>query len=228
MANILFRWFYAWPSLFHSSLCSNMGFSFDVNITYKRFSKNLCFITWKKTICLSLLNTRVAGDEQLRWSMVLEQALWLSFVIQRNLKAACWILEGPGSDKHLKNYLHLKRHVLCNSCGYVTPGVLKFCVQVRVHHRTGQYHNGAGVVSVFHPSCCFLNEGVASAGHCPELYEEAPTTPHMMDSYELQWVITEKTLYCHGLKHQWLQWKHAFLNPIVICFHKEQYVVGNV
>ena len=42
------------------------GFSFDLSIMHKRFSKNLCVIKLGKKICLSLLSTRVAGDEQLR------------------------------------------------------------------------------------------------------------------------------------------------------------------
>lgn len=109
-------------------------------------------------------------------------------------------------------------------CGYVTPGIPKFCVEVRVQHRTAQYPNGKRVVC-FPSLLLVFNDWVASTGNSPELRREPPTTPHMVGNYELQWVINENMLYLHGLRHQWLQQKHVFWNSAVICIHKKQYVV---
>lgn len=179
MANVLLRQFSAVSSLFHSSLYSNIGFSFDLSIGHKRLGKNLCVMSLREKKNLSLLSTKVTEDERLRWSMALEEALCLFwYKLIWKLYSLFW--QGAGSDNNLKTYLPLD--VLCSTCGYIIPGVPKFWVQVRVQHRAGQYHNEE-VVSGFHLSCWCLTVELL-------LLETLQSSAKKLPPLCIRWVIT--------------------------------------
>lgn len=150
MANVLLRQFSAVSSLFHSSLYSNIGFSFDLSIGHKRLGKNLCVMSLreKKSVSFKHKGSR-------RWAIEMINGSWRGTLLWYKLiwKLYSLFWQGAGSDNNLKTYLPLD--VLCSTCGYIIPGVPKFWVQVRVQHRAGQYHNEE-VVSGFHLSCWCL------------------------------------------------------------------------
>lgn len=145
------------------------------------------------------LSPKAAGDEQLRWSMALEQVLCAS------LYKIIWKLYSLfQSDNNFKTYFPLD--VLCSPCGYIIPGVPKTSGSSQSLAQSRPISEGRDQIW-FSSLLLVLNSWDASAGSSPVLCKETPPTLHMLGYYELQRVITENIIYFHSLRHQRLQGK---------------------